>query len=98
MFRPVLPNWPAPGAENWARWAAFKYQINPVAGSRNGVPSPELHPVQLAVDPTTLLTVLLPAKILNGRPLVTRPRPVTSHPLTMRLTRPEEPLAQRLPL
>src|SRR5260370_4645644 len=98
MFRRVLRNWPAAGAENGARWAALKNQINPVAGSRNGVPSPELHPVQLAVDCTTLLTVLLPANTLKGRPLVTRPWPVTSHPLTMRLTSPEEPASQCLPL
>ena len=37
------------------------------------MPSPRPQPLQLAVDWLTLLTVLVPAKAVNGRPLVTRP-------------------------
>src|SRR5215470_7445985 len=97
-LRPVLPNCPAPGAENCARWAELKNQISPEAESRNGVPSPRLQPLQLAVVCTTLLTVLLPANTVNGRPLVTRPYPVTSQPPTIRSASPEAPVSQRLPL
>src|SRR5258708_2431822 len=49
-LRPVLPNWPAAGAENLARSAASKYQSRPEAVSVNADPSPRLQPVQFAVD------------------------------------------------
>ena len=62
------------------------------------MPSPRPQPVQLAVDWFTLLTVLVPEKAVNGRPLVTRPKPVTSQPPRMRSTRPLALSRKCLPL
>src|SRR5262249_26967452 len=92
-FRPRLPNSPGPGAENWPRWAALKYQMKPVLPlfgptSLKGVPSPRVQPVQFAVDWFTLLTEFVPAHTVNGRPLVTRPKPVISQPPITLLARP----------